>query len=138
MKSLEQQYNELSYYTLAHQDMSFIHQHIVDAHTAQTANKETKSIAITFSLVGLFLYIEKGFTGIQVQQFHMLMAKNKKMWPAIILPTNRGEINVTRVLATSPGPERDKMIRKWCVSVWEAYKDNLDIIKNLVGQFTND
>jgi hypothetical protein len=137
MKNLEQEYNELSYYTLAHPDISFIHQYIVDANTAQMADKETKPIAITFSLVGLFLHIEKGYTGRQVQQFHMIMTKNKKTWPTFILPTNRGTINVSNVVAISPGPERDKMIDKWCISVWEAYKDNLDIIKDLVTQFTN-
>ena len=28
-ESIKEQYNELSYYTLAHKDVSFIHQHIV-------------------------------------------------------------------------------------------------------------
>jgi hypothetical protein len=138
MSNSEQQYNELSYYTLAHQDMSFIHQHIVDAYTAQTADERTKSITITFSLAGLFLYIEKGYTGRQVQQFHMIMAKNKRAWPAFVLPAKRGEINVSHVLAISPGPGRDKMIHQWCVSVWEAFKDNRKTIEDLIKQFTNE
>ncbi|MGB4837418.1 MAG: hypothetical protein WBP08_00365 [Saprospiraceae bacterium] len=58
-KSTEEFY-ELSYYTLGHKDMGyFIHQHIVDAYQAQTADKDTKPIAITFALVGLYLYLEK-------------------------------------------------------------------------------
>ena len=36
--TLQEQYNELSYYTLLHGDPSFIHQHIVDAYIAQTAD----------------------------------------------------------------------------------------------------
>jgi hypothetical protein len=51
-----EQYNELLYYTLCHQDIGyFIHQHVVDAYTAQTADNNTKPIAIIFALVGLYL-----------------------------------------------------------------------------------
>jgi len=134
MNKREEQYNELSFYTLSHQDSSFIHQHIVDAQIAQIADEKTKAISITFSLVGLYLYVEKDFTGRQVQQFHMEMAKNKRQWPKIVLPAKRGEINVSDVLAVSPGQERDNMICKWCESVWDAYIDNRTTIVNLVEQ----
>jgi hypothetical protein len=135
MDKREEQYYELSFYTLAHPDMSFIHQHLVDAYAAQTADETTKSISIAFSLVGLYLYVERGFTGRQVQQFHMKMAKNKRPWPKIALPANRGTINVSDVLAVSPGPERGEMIRSWCETVWGAYKDNRTAIVQLVAQF---
>ena len=138
MNKREEQYHELTFYTLSHQDMlSFIHQHIVDAQGAQTADKKTKPITIIFSLVGLYLYVEKDFTGRRVQQFHMKMAKNKRPWPQINLPINRGDINVSDVLAVSPGSERDKMIRKWCETVWGAYKDSRTAIINLVEQYEN-
>ena len=135
MDKREEQYNELSFYTLSHQDMSFIHQHIVDAQGAQTADENTKSIRIIFSLVGLYLYVERDFTGRQVQQTHMIMAKRKRQWPKIFLPTKRGEIDVSDVMAASPGQDRDKMIRKWCETVWDAYKENRATIVNLVEQF---
>ncbi|MEO6537457.1 MAG: DUF5946 family protein, partial [Ferruginibacter sp.] len=86
----EEEYNELCFYTLSHPGKSFIHQHVVDAFTAQTANAITKEISIIFSLAGLYLYIENNFTGKEVQQFHMQMAKRKKAWPNIIKPENRG------------------------------------------------
>lgn len=129
--SLQEQYCELSFYTLAHPDVSFIHQHIVDAHTAQTADAATKPIAIIFSLVGLYLFVEKKYTGKKIQQIHMKMAGNKKGWPAIILPAERGNISVSDVLATPPGPQRDEMIYKWCASVWDAYQDNSETIRNI-------
>ena len=135
MDKREEQYNELSFYTLSHQYISFIHQHIVDAQTAQTADETTKSISITFALAGLYLYVEREFTGRQVQLFHMKMAKDKRQWPKFVLPVTRGNINVSNVLAVSPGAERDKMIRKWCESVWNAYKENRTIIVNLIARF---
>jgi hypothetical protein len=83
----EDQFNELSFYTLAHpNNIYFIHQHIVDAYQAQTADSNTKPIAITFSLAGLYLFLEKNYTGRQVQQAHMKLAQNKKVWPQFELP----------------------------------------------------
>lgn len=120
----QEEFNELSFYTLAHPDMVyFIHQHIVDAFQAQTANQDTKPIGLIFSLIGLYLFIEKGYSGRQVQLAHMKLAQNKKAWPQLPLPTQRGTINVSSVLKSEPGENRDQMIKEWCLSVWSAYKD---------------
>lgn len=119
-----EQYHELSFYTLAHPDnLYFIHQHIADAQTAQTADANTKPIAIVYALAGLYLMIEKNYTGRQVQQAHLQLSKNKKNLPPIRLPEQRGEITVQEVLNASPGPERDAAIKDWCVSVWDAYRN---------------
>ena len=78
-KSTTDDFHELTFYTLAHPDAAyFIHQHIVDAYQAQTADEHTKPIAIIFSLAGLYLFAEQGYTGKMVQQVHMKMAGNKK------------------------------------------------------------
>jgi Family of unknown function (DUF5946) len=77
---LDDLYHELSCYTLTHPDPSFIHQHIVDAYTAQNANEITKPIAVVFALIGLYLHVEKNFTGRQVQRFHMKLAKIRRPW----------------------------------------------------------
>lgn len=116
-------FHELSFYTLAHHDKAyFIHQHVVDAFKAQTADRDTKPIGLTFALIGLFLYLEKGYTGKQVQLAHMQLAKNKRNWTILELPRERGNIMVTDVLKANPGLERDLMIKKWCESVWDTYK----------------
>ena len=83
-------YNQLAFYTLAHPDPSFIHQLVVDAYTAQNADDSTKPIALDFALIGLYLHIEKGYTGKQVQRAHMQLANRTKTWPKLTLPTNRG------------------------------------------------
>jgi Family of unknown function (DUF5946) len=71
-KLAEERYYELSYYTLGHKDPGFIHQHIVDAFAAQTANQNTKPIKVAFALIGLYLYLEKDYTGKEVQLAHSL------------------------------------------------------------------
>lgn len=125
---------ELTYYTLAHPDqIYFIHQHAVDAYTAQRADEHTKPIAITFALAGLYLFLEKGYTGRQVQKAHVEMSNHKQTWPSFKLPNHRGEITVQVVLASRPGDERDAMIKTWCTSVWEACSENHDKIRNLVN-----
>jgi hypothetical protein len=116
-----EKYYELSYYTLAKGDAEFIHQYIVDAYAAQTADEYTKPITVAFALVGLYLHLEKNFTGREVQLAHMKMAKNRKDWPKFKLPKDRGEITVEDVLKTDLHRLRDEMIDRWCATVWAAY-----------------
>jgi hypothetical protein len=130
-------YYELSYYTLEHPDkMYFIHQHFIDASTAQEADHSTKPIAITFALAGLYLFIEKNYSGKQVQMAHVQMSRNKKAWPTIKLPTKRGDITILEVLQTPSGIERDIMIRNWCISVWHAYEDCHEMIAAYVNSMS--
>jgi hypothetical protein len=114
-------FHELSFYTLAHRDPSFIHQLAVDAFAAQHASESSKPISVVFSLLGLYLHLEHGFSGKQVQRAHMQLARVRRQWRPMPLPAERGTITVHQVLARPPGPARDAMIEKWCASVWAAY-----------------
>jgi hypothetical protein len=129
----EDLYYELAYYTLEHPHSSFIHQHIVDAYAAQHAQETTKAIRIVFALVGLYLYLEKDFSGRQVQKAHMQLAKRRKTWDRPQLPVERGDIVISDVLAAPPGQQRDSRIREWCVSVWNAWREDRDQIVALVS-----
>src|SRR5215469_7797986 len=90
----QEQYNELACYTLLHADPAFLHQHIVDAFGAQLADEHDKPIRPAFALLGLYLYIEKGFTGKQVQRAHTLLAQRRKRWPTLDLPVRRGDVTI--------------------------------------------
>jgi hypothetical protein len=117
-------FHELSFYTLTHPDpIYFIHQHSVDAFAAQTADENTKPIKLTFGLIGLYLFLERGYTGKQVQNAHVKLSQNKKVWPSLELPEHRGAVTVNEVLQAEAGDPRDLMIKKWCESVWEAYEN---------------
>jgi Family of unknown function (DUF5946) len=130
----QEEYYELSYYTLAHPDPSFIHQHIVDAYTAQSATADTKPIAVAFSLIGLCLYVEDHRSGRDVQRVHMELARNRRTWPTFKLPQQRRAITVADVVAAPPGDERDDMIRKWCVSVWDAWQESHAQVRALLQE----
>ena len=124
MTSSADAYAELSAYTLAHalQDPSFLHQHVVDAWMAQNADAGTKPMALTFALVGLYLHLERGFTGRQVQQAHIRLARRPRAWPLIALPSSRGAVTPVDVIAVAAGPARDRAIDAWCHSVWTEYR----------------
>lgn len=129
-------YNELCAYTLTHHDAAFIHQHVVDAFAAQHADAQGKPIGVVFALAGLYLHIEKQFTGRQVQQAHMRMGRKKRPWPAIALPADRGSVTVLDVMGVPEGAERDNAIDAWCVSVWDAFSaGNRSTIVELLRQY---
>jgi Family of unknown function (DUF5946) len=125
-------YHELSYYTLAHPDPAFIHQHAVDAFGAQYAHENDKPIRTAFSLIGLYLCVDKGYSGKNVQRVHALLARRRKQWPTFKLPESRGKITIHDVMDAAPGPTRDEMIQRWCASVWDAYVDSHAAVVQLV------
>jgi Family of unknown function (DUF5946) len=124
MPTEQELFDELSFYTLAHPNPAFIHENSADAWRAQHVDETTKPMAVIFAVMGLYLYLEKNFTGRQVQLAHMRMAKQRKPWPQLPLPTKQATITVADVLAAAPGPPRDAMIRQWCESVWEIWQES--------------
>jgi hypothetical protein len=131
MKTDQELYNELALYTLAHPDPAFIHQNVVDAYAAQHADESSKPIYIVFALIGLYLCVEKNFTGKQAQKAHMELAKTRRQYVRPALPSDRGVITIHDVLAAAPGRDRDAMIHNWCVSAWEAWGDSREQIVQL-------
>jgi hypothetical protein len=132
--SLAESYHELCCYTLVHHDPVFIHQYVVDAFAAQDASETDKPMRLAFALVGLYLLVEKGHTGRQVQQAHMQLARRKQSWPTFPLPQDRGSMTADDVLVAPPGPERDRLIHDWCASVWDAFRNSHSRVIELLKQ----
>src|SRR6185312_6109169 len=127
MTTSDEAYDELYVYSMSRGE-TFILQHVVDAHAAQTATKDDKPIRIVFALIGLYLHLERGQTGRQVQQAHMKLGKTKRAWPAIPLPERRGEMTASDVLAIPEGDARDQAIDDWCRSVWGSFAACREIV----------
>jgi Family of unknown function (DUF5946) len=127
--------NELSYYTLAHGDPRFIHQHLVDAYAAQHVRQSKSTIGGAFALAGLYLAVEHGFTGRQVQRMHMLMARTSKQWPRFDPPEAVGPLTVADVLAVEAGPARDQRLLEWCASVWGAWSRAHSRVREMVDRY---
>ena len=124
----------LSYYLIDSGNAGFRIQHMVDAYAAETADAETKPIRLVFALIGLFLYLERGYSGAMVQQAHTALAKGRKTWPSLPLPADRGVVGIQDVMAAPAGSQRDAMIERWCRSVWQAFEVHHDIIRSLANQ----
>jgi hypothetical protein len=135
MSSEQDVYNELCGYTLTRGDATFIHQHVVDVWAAQRATPESKPIGVAFALAGLYLHVEKGLSGRQVQLAHMKMARQKRTWPAFALPQDRGAVTAVDVMAAPEGIERDKAIDDWCASVWSAFAVNRGAVVALLREY---
>ena len=134
MATEQDAYDQLRCYTLGRGDPGFVHQHVVDAFTAQHADDRSKPIAVTFALVGLYLCVERQFSGRQVQRVHTQLARHKERWPRFALPAERGAITVAEVLAAPEGSERDAAIHAWCVSVWAAFHESQRAVIALLQQ----
>jgi Family of unknown function (DUF5946) len=127
--------NELSYYTLAHGDPRFIHQHLVDAYGAQHVRQSKSTIGAAFTLAGLYLAVERGFTGRQVQKLHMVMASKSKAWPRFDPPADLGPLTVADVLSVEAGPDRDEKLMQWCASVWGAWSAEQARVREMVDRY---
>ena len=126
-------YDEVYAYTMGRP--GFILQHVVDAFAVQTANDESRPIGVVFGLVGLYLHVEKQFSGHQVQRVHMELGRRKRQWPQVHVTEDRGRVTVADVLAASAGPERDMAIDDWCRSVWTAFGANRQAIIALLREY---
>jgi hypothetical protein len=134
-----EQLNELTAWTLGLRDGPFIHQHVVDAWALQHADENSKPIAVAFALLGLYLHLEKGWSGREVQRAHMQLGQphgrgaGRKDWPKFPLPKTRGSVTVGDVMA-APESERAKAIDRWCRSVWEAWSENHEAVRAWAAQ----
>ena len=127
-------YDELAAYTLGHQDPAFIHQHVVDAYAAQHATGRAKPIGIAFGLIGLYLHLERGTTGREVQRAHMRLARVRRTWPTFAIPDERGDVTIHDVLLVPPGEARDRAIDAWCASVWQAWSGSHERVVALLRE----
>jgi len=133
MDSMRAAYDEVYVYTMDRP--GFVLQHVVDAFAVQTANMESRPIGVVFGLVGLYLHVEKQFSGRHVQRIHMELGRRKREWPRVLVPEDRGSMTVADVLTASAGPQRDMAIDNWCRSVWTAFGANRQTIIDLLREY---
>jgi hypothetical protein len=128
-------YDELSAYTLSLLDPDFIHQYIVDAYAASHSGSLVKPIRTAFALVGLYLAVERGYTGRQVQKAHMVLANRQKNWPRFNPPLLKPRLTVLDVLGSPPGVARNEKIRDWMRSVWEIWEEDHQRVRQLLQNY---
>jgi Family of unknown function (DUF5946) len=128
-------FGELSAYTLTHGDPKFIHQHAVDAWQAQHVVGSKSNIGLAFSLIGLCLALERGFTGRQVQLAHMELGRTKRQWPWFDPPVDRTWLTVVDVLRADPGVNRDGVLMQWAAAVWTSWSHTHDWTRQICAEY---
>jgi hypothetical protein len=119
-------YGEVSGFELEHVfALGRFHQLMVDTYGAQHAGQDGRAIRVAYSLVGLYLALEQGRSGIEVREVHQRMGKPTTSWPSFRPPPHTGTITVLHVAeagvrAGSVEAHAD-MVRRWAQNVWEAW-----------------
>jgi hypothetical protein len=120
----------LTCWTRVQGDQKFIHQHAVDAYAAQHSGEKMRPITTWFALIGLFLALERGYSGRRVQQAHTKIGKRKREWPRLSPPKHPGDLTVMNVISARDAG-RDEMLMRWAASVWKSWAQAHQQVKEL-------
>jgi hypothetical protein len=125
-------YWELSAFTLSLQEPDFIHQLALDTYTAQHAGPNLKPIAPAFALIGLYLFLERGYTGREVQLAHIKLGNLHKQWPRFQVPATKATLTINDVLKGNLTDDYRALLAGWGKSVWEIWEPEHENIRQLV------
>lgn len=110
-----------------------LHQLTVDAYGAQHAGGGTPPIGPTFGLLGLRLALEDGWTGRQVRDAHLYLARTFRDWPTWDPPPRPAQLTVFDVAgAGSPEAHADS-VERWARAVWASWTAEHGRVAALVG-----
>ena len=125
---------DLTSWTIVQQDNRFIHQHAVDAYEAQHAGGKTRPITVSFGLIGLYLALEKGFTGRQSPQLaHIKIGRTKWDWLLLEPPEHPAKLTVMDVLQVADR-EKEKMLMLWAGSVWQSWEPRHQWVREITAK----
>lgn len=129
-----QLYHELSANFIMSPDVTFRTQHAVDAYGAQHSGNRVKNIRTAFSLIGLYLAVEREYTGRQVQHAHMELAKGNIKWSSFILPIGPYSLSVADVLNVDE-VKRNEMLMEWSKDVWDTWENYHEWTRNICKSY---
>lgn len=120
-------FNQLADRTFAFQHPDFHHQLSVDAYGAQHADGVSRNIITAYALIGLYLALEKNYTGRQVQHVHSIIPKQS--WEKLEPPATTGTLTVQDVLKATTEEELYAAMKKWAQAVWDSWSAHHAFIK---------
>ena len=109
-----------------HPVMLRYHQLTVDAYGAQHAGEATPRIRVAYSLAGLWLALEHGFSGEDVRAVHRRMGHPTCRWPSFSQPNaDRDWMTIVDVAAAGVRQHSDSghahATQRWAEDVWTAW-----------------
>jgi len=115
-------YWELSAFTLSLADPDFPHQVVVDTYAAQHCGPGVNPITTAFAVVGLYLHLERGYTGRQIQLAHMFLGRTRRQWPRFHPPAVKATVTVRDVLQSISKDSYRGPIERWANAVWQTWQ----------------
>jgi hypothetical protein len=97
------------------------HQTCVDAFTAQHVGPKTAPLTVAFALNGLYLVLERGFSGIQVREAHGYLTNTVDSWERRSLPRSVGSMTAFDVALAADPADHAVLVERWGRSVWDAW-----------------
>ncbi len=118
-----QVYGEVAGCELAHPELvGRFHQLTVDTYGAQHSGGDGRGIRIAYSLVGLHLALDRGWSGLAVREAHQGMGRPQPSWPAFLRPAAVGTLTVLEVgLAGARAGSvagHAATVQRWAAAVW--------------------
>jgi hypothetical protein len=110
----------------------------IDAYGAQHAGPGVAPITTVFSLLGLFLALERGVPGIEVRDAHQRLAALGLRWPELTRPERTGEVTVFDVALADDPDEHVRLAHEWARSVWLDWAPWHPTIVELAGRHLPD
>jgi Family of unknown function (DUF5946) len=119
-------HGEVEGFELAHpQLVARFHQLTVDAYGAQHSGGDGRGIRIAYSLVGLHLALDRGWSGVAVRTAHQGMGRPQASWPAFTSPAGVGELTVLDVAEAGARAGsvagHAEAVQRWAAAVWAAW-----------------
>jgi hypothetical protein len=106
-------------------ELGRFHQLGVDTYGTQHAADHDRSIRVAYSIVGLYLSIERGWSGDDVRRAHQRMGKPQPSWPEFRRPDELGGVTVLDVAMA--GVRAGSVVghaeaaQRWARYVWDAW-----------------
>jgi hypothetical protein len=119
-------HGEVEGFELAHLDLvGRFHQLTADAYGAQHSGGDGRGIRIAYSLVGLHLALDRGWTGVAVRDAHQRMGRPRPSWPAFVRPSDVGPLTVLDVALAGARVGsvfgHTDAVQRWAAAVWAAW-----------------
>ncbi len=97
------------------------HQLAVDAYGAQHAGAPSPPIATAFGLIGLYLALERGWSGTAVRGAHQYLAQRHSTWPRFRGRADGSVLTVAEVAGAIAPDDHANRVQAWARSVWDSW-----------------
>jgi hypothetical protein len=112
------------------------HQTCVDSYAAQHVGPQMRPMTVCFALNGLYLVLERGWSGIAARDAHGHLARTvvRADWPNFEPPSEAGPLTVLDGALSADLDAQGAAIEAWGRSVWATWSHVHDAVRQLTDR----